>query len=259
MALYRASNSFPRVSALSRSDLCEVLSVIEASLAVNTDHELKGLVRRVGRLVPSDYAIATLSDCDHAGRPRELNTIVNISYPLAWATMYMARGYANVDPILQAHFRRPRTQIWSDTYRYATSPREKEFIGAANAFGLTQGVTLGVAGLPSTQSSLFSFAGAAMGEHARHPQVLERLLPHLHVALTRVAGRRHRPVRGLSEREIEVLQWVREGKTNWEISRILNISERTVKFHVQNTLAKLQASTRGQAVALAIHHRLIAL
>lgn len=61
----------------------------------------------------------------------------------------------------------------------------------------------------------------------------------------------------LSTREREVLQWVKEGKTNWEISRILSISERTVKFHVQNTLAKLDASNRGHAVVLALTSGLI--
>ena len=63
----------------------------------------------------------------------------------------------------------------------------------------------------------------------------------------------------LSVREREVLEWMKEGKTNWEISHILSISERTVKFHVQNILVKLQASTRGHAIALAMEQRLIGL
>jgi DNA-binding CsgD family transcriptional regulator len=47
------------------------------------------------------------------------------------------------------------------------------------------------------------------------------------------------------------------GKTNWEISLILNISERTVKFHIQNTMEKLQASSRAHAVAIALGEGLI--
>ena len=61
----------------------------------------------------------------------------------------------------------------------------------------------------------------------------------------------------LSEREAEVLRWAMDGKTNWEISAILNISERTVKFHVQNAMHKLDASTRSQAVAIAIRQGVI--
>lgn len=53
-------------------------------------------------------------------------------------------------------------------------------------------------------------------------------------------------------REKEVLNWLKLGKTNWEISVILQISERTAKFHVGNIMKKLNAVTRGHAVAKAI-------
>jgi DNA-binding CsgD family transcriptional regulator len=59
--------------------------------------------------------------------------------------------------------------------------------------------------------------------------------------------------RSLTPRERECLQWVAAGKTDWEISQILSISEQTVHGYVQNALAKLGARTRAQAVALAIH------
>jgi len=38
------------------------------------------------------------------------------------------------------------------------------------------------------------------------------------------------------------------GKTSWEISLILAISARTADFHVQNAMAKLDASSRQQAI-----------
>jgi DNA-binding CsgD family transcriptional regulator len=56
----------------------------------------------------------------------------------------------------------------------------------------------------------------------------------------------------LTPKEIETLNWVQEGKTTWEISRILEVSESTVKFHVGNILRKLGASSRPQAVAIAM-------
>lgn len=61
----------------------------------------------------------------------------------------------------------------------------------------------------------------------------------------------------LSARETEVLCWAMEGKTNWEISVILSLSERTVKFHIRNAMTKLKASTRAHAVAVAIRRGLI--
>jgi len=95
-----------------------------------------------------------------------------------------------------------------------------------------------------------------MGEHPRHQAVLTHLGPHLHLALMRAAF----SVPGapnLTLREREVLRWMMEGKTNWETSRILAISERTVKFHVQNILAKLHSSTRGHAIAQAMEQGLV--
>jgi DNA-binding CsgD family transcriptional regulator len=61
----------------------------------------------------------------------------------------------------------------------------------------------------------------------------------------------------LTDREFTVLSWLKEGKTNWEIAAILEISERTVKFHVANIRGKLSASSRSHAVALAYSHNLL--
>ena len=58
-----------------------------------------------------------------------------------------------------------------------------------------------------------------------------------------------RDVDGLTAREYEVLSWVCRGKTNPEIARILWISPRTVRKHLENTYAKLGVCTRTGAVA----------
>ncbi len=42
-----------------------------------------------------------------------------------------------------------------------------------------------------------------------------------------------------------------QGKSSWEISVILNISERTVNFHIYNIMQKLEAVNRTHAVAVA--------
>lgn len=61
----------------------------------------------------------------------------------------------------------------------------------------------------------------------------------------------------LTVREKECLMWAAEGKTSWETSQILNISERTVVFHLGNAARKLNVANRPQAVARAISQRLI--
>jgi DNA-binding CsgD family transcriptional regulator len=52
----------------------------------------------------------------------------------------------------------------------------------------------------------------------------------------------------LTDRELEILQWVTHGKTNPEIGSILDISTFTVKNHLQRVFKKLDVSNRAQAV-----------
>jgi transcriptional regulator EpsA len=54
---------------------------------------------------------------------------------------------------------------------------------------------------------------------------------------------------GLSEREIQIMDWVAMGKTNSEIGSILNISGFTVKNHMQRIFQKLNVFNRAQAVS----------
>jgi DNA-binding NarL/FixJ family response regulator len=59
------------------------------------------------------------------------------------------------------------------------------------------------------------------------------------------------PRRGpLTQREIEVLGFIRQGFSNDEIARLMGISERTVRAHITSILASLQAADRAQAVAI---------
>lgn len=61
----------------------------------------------------------------------------------------------------------------------------------------------------------------------------------------------HYPNSPLTPREREVLQLVKQGRTNPQIADQLFISERTVKFHLSSILAKLNAQTRTEAVLVA--------
>ncbi len=61
----------------------------------------------------------------------------------------------------------------------------------------------------------------------------------------------------LSERELDVLRLMVRGMSNHLIAKELFLGQSTVKFHVSNILSKLGVSTRTEAVALAVQHKLI--
>ncbi|MEM6430889.1 MAG: response regulator transcription factor [Deinococcota bacterium] len=89
---------------------------------------------------------------------------------------------------------------------------------------------------------------AAKGEAVLHPQVAARVIrdmqdPHTRDQLD--------PLTELTERELQVLKLIAEGQNNQSIADDLGISERTVKGHVSNILAKLHLNDRTQAAVLA--------
>lgn len=63
----------------------------------------------------------------------------------------------------------------------------------------------------------------------------------------------------ISARELDCLRWVAAGKSAWEASVILGISERTVRFHLNSAREKLNCTTTTQAVAKVVAQQLIAI
>jgi two-component system NarL family response regulator len=62
---------------------------------------------------------------------------------------------------------------------------------------------------------------------------------------------------GLTSRELDVLALIVKGNSNKEIAAALNISEATVKTHINNILSKLGASDRTQAATMALQRGII--
>jgi transcriptional regulator EpsA len=115
-------------------------------------------------------------------------------------------------------------------------------------------------GPTSAGGSVFVLFGLAVGPDARHAYFLELLLPHLHLALGRlpaVRGADDAPARPLSAREAEIIGWLRAGKSNDEMGRILGISGLTVKNHLQRIYRTLGVSNRAHALARCMDLRLL--
>ncbi|MCD2463527.1 MULTISPECIES: response regulator [unclassified Streptomyces] len=87
---------------------------------------------------------------------------------------------------------------------------------------------------------------AAAGQSALAPAVAHRLM-----------DRMRTPAEALTKRELEVLQLVGEGLSNQQISKVLFLSQATVKSHLVHVFAKLGVDSRTAAVAAATARRLI--
>jgi DNA-binding CsgD family transcriptional regulator len=89
--------------------------------------------------------------------------------------------------------------------------------------------------------------------------VLRRIIPHLHRAFNQLLNKEEKKTRpvSLTGRERAILLWLKEGKSTWDVSRILGISQDTVKFHLQNIYHKLNTTNRSHAIAVALGNKLI--
>ncbi|PKR86898.1 response regulator [Heyndrickxia camelliae] len=89
------------------------------------------------------------------------------------------------------------------------------------------------------------------GQSVLEPQVTGKMM-------TRMKQGNKRPLHDdLTNREIEILLLMAEGKSNQEIADELFIALKTVKTHVSNILSKLEVQDRTQAVIYAFKHQLI--
>jgi two-component system, NarL family, response regulator LiaR len=97
-------------------------------------------------------------------------------------------------------------------------------------------------------------AQAIRAAHAGRPT----LAPEATQALINVATRPAAPGHDLTARERDVLALMVKGLNNTEIAERLIVSQSTIKGHVSNILAKLGVTSRTEAVALAVEHKIVA-
>lgn len=135
---------------------------------------------------------------------------------------------------------------------------------ALDRLGLGHALAHGAKEFPGDCSGFFVFMRMADAPGRRHAYFAEMLMPYLHTTLHRMLqlekempARRLRPGLTLSTREAQVISLVRDGNTNQQIAKVLDLSPLTVKNHVQNVLRKLEVANRAQAVAKAVKARLI--
>jgi DNA-binding CsgD family transcriptional regulator len=240
---------------LSKRDYMLLLDFVQGTIECSTHEEFKCLVKMLTKLVPFDYAACVLRTVDPISSKEQFE-IVNINYPEEWLKLYVSENLNRVDPIVIENFKRFGLQYWADTYQRYKPPRK--FIDIANSFGLTDGYTIGVRNARGTEASLFSISGRYIERDKRTEECLMHIIQHVHQVVVRIAGSipNYKKVL-LSPKEKEVIRWVAMGKSSWDISIIMGISERTVNFHVASIMQKLEAVTRAHAVAIAYSLRLL--
>lgn len=126
-----------------------------------------------------------------------------------------------------------------------TSYKEEELVQAALKAGAISYLLKNVTAAELAQAIRAAHAGRST------------LAPEAARVLIKAATRPDEVDTGLTERELDVLKLMVDGLTNPDIATKLFVSRSTVKFHVSNILMKLGASSRTEAVSMALHSRLV--
>lgn len=132
----------------------------------------------------------------------------------------------------------------------------EDWVRLFNQFDLRNTIGHGVQDLAGNYSSYFIFSRLPCEVGPRQAHLLKLLVPHLHLAFVRarhtIADYHGTPLQArkrLSQRQREILYWLQQGKTNWEIAKILDQSELNIKYHIDQIYFKLEVRSRAHAVA----------
>jgi DNA-binding NarL/FixJ family response regulator len=121
---------------------------------------------------------------------------------------------------------------------------------------VTEAIEAGARGYLLKDASIEEIAAgiraAAAGEALVSPRIAAQLIERLRGRATAAPARP-----GLTEREVEVLRLLAEGRDNHEIADALTISPRTVKNHVASILMKLGLDNRVQAAVYAVRKGIV--
>ena len=262
--------SHPQRGRLSGSDALLVLEAIQSCVAADGERDLYETVYpRIQKLFAFDYATATLGLWHPATRQWTKQLFLNLSFPETFWISYQDLDWI-ADPVVAECLRGQPHQHWSMTTGQTLLETDETRLPPYNPcaallmdYGVHSGYTSTVA--PTGQGGSYSMITfCTQKDRTPDPRIrniLSHLTPHLHQVLVREAerGAGKPPDVHLSDRESEVLNWLKAGKSSWDISMVLGITERTVNFHVYNAMRKLGAFNRPQAVAIAASRGLISL
>ncbi len=205
-------------------------------------------------------------------KPREwlaghTTTPVSVSnYPKTWMKHYLGNNYHFRDPAFIEAYNQRRPVRWGPSRWNAGETElkadQRRILREADAQGIRRGLTVPING-PGHELGLFTVASeesARMVNQAlyRNGHALHVIATYAHtIIVAKTIQQLPSQEIDLTVREREVLFWTAQGKSSWEISKIIDRSNATVNFHIKHAVRKLNASNKCHAAVKATVFQLI--
>ncbi|WP_274425570.1 helix-turn-helix transcriptional regulator [Chelativorans sp. YIM 93263] len=177
-------------------------------------------------------------------------------WPTGWFEHYTAMNHYRHDPCVRHCFSTIEPFAWDEMpARLLEEPEARVVMEEAAEFGLAEGLCIPLHDVYG--SRVITVAG-------QHLDVAPSARRMVHLTSLYAYGAAERAIRKptyykgvsrLTERERDVMRWTAEGKTFWEIGKILGISEATVNDHMRNIRVKLGTRNTTHSLAEALRRK----
>lgn len=203
------------------------------------------------KIIAEGYEVPTFAYLLMPGTTKASVKLIS-TYPPRWTNHYLEHGYEHTDPIILRSGNDIRPFDWSADLSEAADKKVYRFFSEAADFGIRYGFTIPL-------HDEYGFAALTFASDRWNPAFSDTIWENIHllqfaaILFHTFARRRLGPpflVNGahLTPREYECLNLVAKGKSAWDISRILNVSQHCAEFHLANVRAKLDVHSICQAI-----------
>jgi LuxR family quorum sensing-dependent transcriptional regulator len=227
----------------------DTLPFLDNLTAVQTLRELKFGLYIIFQRVGVEKCALTLTP----RRNQALDDVLLVnSFPYAWERHYANRRYLMIDPAHRVAQKVTHIFTWKQAFEKQLTANQKKLYDDVRDARLENTIVIPL------RSTVFTGLGWLEGRDLQHDQFpICGLI--LNWALDKAAQLKGVPAPPalLSPRQRDVFCWIAEGKTTSEVAEILKLSIKTVDTHIAQAMKKLDASTRTQALAIAMRHKII--
>ena len=243
---------------LSKNDCIKLLDYIELTSSVNLDGDVLSHLFKLSDLFNFEKVVCTYSPLSDYLSPEMKYDYFATNLSDDYMITYVENDFHLTDPVVTEYFSTFDLIHWR-TLTDSLYADKNDAIDLSEQVGLFDGFTYGVFSKKNDKHTVFLWGGKSIENNDRTNSIIKYTTPFLSELIKKKENKGKRDELNLTPKELEVLNWLKEGKSSWETGMILRISERTVNFHINNIKTKLNASNRTHCVAIAISNGLIQL
>ena len=240
------------------SRLDDINAFINASRGIGAADDLRSLMEAVTR----EMGFQTYSLFQHLkhftwSEPR---TLALSNFSQGWLTYFIDHAFYANDPAFAASHRTAVGFTFDDIPSLISlTPRQRKILDAGRKGGVAQGFVV-PAHIPGEASGTCTFATASGIELPQQNFPMAQLVGSFAYEAARklmLGGAsivKHQEREPPTTRQLECVVLVARGKTDWEIARILGLSEETVADHVNEARRRYDVSRRAELAIHALYH-----